>query len=182
MHGSSRHLDRLFNPLRMARAAAFIYEPEQHQVLDANLAMWDQWGYPPDEFVGTSDGLFGLWVNPLDWEIHCDLVDDGGVCVGLRTRLARMDGRYAEADVTSVRLDVGNDLRWVISYVLPVGIGQGLPIHFEDERDFRHLLAQPEADAARAALLGAKGRSRPGMVAGLINLPAPPQEVRWSGL
>jgi PAS domain-containing protein len=164
---------RLFHPLRTARAAACVYEPDQHRVLDANTAMWEQWGYSPDAFVGTSDGLFGLWVNPLDWEIHGDLLEQCGVCVGLRTRLARVDGRYVEADVTSVRLDAGKDGRWVVTYVLPVGIGQGLPIHFEDERDFRHLLAQPEADAARASLLGPTGRSRPGVVAGLMNMDAP---------
>lgn len=157
MQGTKRHLERLFRPLRTARGAVFAYESDSHRVVDANAALLDHWGYALERFVGTADGLYGLWVNPLDWEIHRDLLQARWVCAGLRTRLARVDGQVIESDVTSVRLDGGKAGCWVISYVLPAGLGEGLPIHFEDERDFRHLLAQPEADEARAALLDVGG-------------------------
>ncbi len=145
--GSRRHTGILFvmnmlNTLELLRGstgAAFVYRCDDHRVLDANQALYSQWGYSPAGFLGTNEGLYRLWINPVDWGQHESRLSEFGTCVGLHSRLHHADGRLIEARITSLILQfpIGP---LVLTYLLPDSVPSVGPVFSEDERDFYSLL------------------------------------------
>jgi len=141
--------------LRGATGAAFIYRCDDHRVLDANQALYSQWGYTAAGFLGSNEGLYRLWINPMDWGQHENRLDEAGCCVGLHSRLHHADGRLVDARITSLMLTLQQS-RVILSYLLPDSVPSLGPVYHEDERDFyavltmagveqSYLLLQPES-------------------------------------
>lgn len=147
----SRQVRRLFGPLREARGAAFVYGLMDHRVHDANGAAESLWAFARGEFVGRSDGVARLWVNPLDWQRHGEVVRQQGVCLGLSTRLRGWDGRLTRCWVSSLRLIVGVE-PVVVCYARPVAGSHGAVIDPEDLARFGVLLDVPAARQLRRNL------------------------------
>jgi hypothetical protein len=147
----SQQARRLFVPLREGRGAAFVYGLLDHRVHDANVAAESLWAFAHDEFVGRSDGVARLWVNPLDWQRHGEAVRQQGVCLGLSTRLRGWDGRLTRCWVSSLRLIVGVE-PVVVCYARPVAGSRGAVIDPEDLAGFAALLNVRAAQPLRGNL------------------------------
>lgn len=147
----AQQVRRLFAPLRESRGAAFAYGLLDHRVHDANLAAEALWAFAPDEFVGRADGVARLWVNPLDWQRHGEVLRDRGVCLGLSTRLRGWDGRLTRCWVSSLRLMVGAE-PVVVCYARPAAGSHGVVIDPDDFAGFAVLLDTPAAQQLRPNL------------------------------
>jgi len=131
--------------LRGATGAAFVYRCDDHRVLDANQALYDQWGYSPVNFLGTNEGLYRLWINPMDWMLHEQRLSDSSACIGLHSRLHHADGRLLDVRITSLILGFPNT-PLVLSYLLLDSIPSVGPVYVEDERDLHAILSMSGAD------------------------------------
>lgn len=145
----------LFDPLRGARGAAFCYGWVDHFVYDANDAAARLWAFGRESFVGRSDGIGRLWVNPLDWQRHGDLLRTEGACMSLSTRLRGWDGRLTRCWVTSLRVMVDAE-PLVICYARAPG-GSGRAVWADDAPMLAAILGSPDVSrvpaSARAHLL-----------------------------
>ena len=137
--------------LQSAQGSAFIYARKSHRVLAANPATYAFWGTSERDFLDSSEGLYRLWVNPVDWSLQEQLVIDHGACVGLGTRMHHREGHLIDVQVTSLALEVDNR-NLVLTYILDASFG--CPIHPADEPAFVKLLDRPEAEKARTLLMG----------------------------
>ena len=159
----SHQVRRLFAPLSEARGAAFAYGLLDHRVHAANVAAELLWAFAPDEFVGRSDGVARLWVNPLDWQRHGEVVRQQGACLGLSTRLRGWDGRLTRCWVSSLRLIVGVE-PVVVCYARPVAGSRGAAIDPRDGDRFTALSNVPEAQPLRREPQPLHTKAQPKMV------------------
>lgn len=137
--------------LKTAQGSTFIYSRNSHRVLAANPATYANWGMVARDFLDSSEGLYRLWVNPIDWSLQEQLVIDHGACVGLKTRMHHRNGNLIDVQVTSLGL-ASEDTDYVLTYILKASYPS--PIHTSDEQAFVELLGVPEAVQARSLLSG----------------------------
>lgn len=132
-------------PLGDSPAVVFVYGLHDHRVYEANAAAVAQWACRRDEFVGRADGVGRLWVNPLDWQRHADLIREEGGCIAMATKLRAWDGRLTRCWISSLRLIVEAE-PVVLCYVRPVAGSDGEAVY---ARDVAALAALLETAAAR---------------------------------
>ena len=132
-------------PLGESPAVVFAYGLLDHRVYEANRAAVAQCACRREEFVGRADGVGRLWVNPLDWQRHADLIREQGGCIAMRTKLRSWDGRLTRCWISSLRLIVRSQ-PVVLCYVRPMAGSDGQAVFGDDVGTLAALL---ETAAAR---------------------------------